>query len=346
MRSILPSMQPLLSHVCRCRLWVGPARDGVPLRRALLRWRAVAAAGLIAVAGLAAAGPLEDGYGAYQLGDYAKAYALWRPLAEADDAQAQLLVGTLFAEGKGVDANPVRAVFWLTRAANAGVVEAQYRLGLTYYQGEGVPRDLGRAVAWWEKAALQGDASSLLSLARLYHTGEGVTMDLDRAQKLYQAAAERGSAGAQQGLVQLEGDRNRLAQVQAAGNSTPAQPNIAVAPGSPLGLGLDPSQAAEALQAVRDASWIKAQPPTRYTVQLFAARAPESVKQFLLGFNGGDVTAVYSFNRKDELWYAVVYGSYEKESLAELAVKRLVTTGNQVESWIRRFGNIQALDPH
>jgi len=332
-------MLPFRSALCWRRLRAASRPRTSPLPRLC-----AAALCLMAAIGVATAGPLEDGYGAYQLGDYAKAYSLWRPLAEADDPKAQLLVGKLFAEGKGVDVNPVRAVFWLTRAADAGLVEAQYRLAQIYYEGDGVPRDLGQAIAWWEKAALQGDASSLYSLARLYHTGEGVAMDLDRAEKLYQEAARRGSPSAQQGLARLQADRNRLAQAPREG--TAEHPSIAVAPGSPLARGVDPSHAAEALQGVRDASWIKAQPPTRYTVQVFSARAPEAVRKFLLGFNGSDVTAVYGFKRKDELWYAVVYGSYKKESLAELAVKRLVNAGNRVDSWIRRFGNIQALGPH
>ena len=89
-----------------------------------------------------------------------------------------------------------------------------------------------------------------------------------------------------------------------------------------------------------------AQPPTRFTVQVFIAQDPQAIRRFLLGFNGSDVTAVYSFTRKGRVSYGVVYGSYETEALANLAIRRLENAGNRVESWVRRFGNIQALDPH
>ncbi len=334
MRLVLPRIWPAPPHRLAYR-----ARIRAGLKLLLVAFT-------IAAPGVAAAGPLEDGNGAYQLGDYAKAYELWRPLAEADNAQAQLLVSDLFAEGKGVELNPVRAVFWLTRAATSGLVEAQYRLAMDYYQGQVVPRDLDQARAWWEKAALQGDANSLYSLARLYHTGEGVKIDLDRAEQLYKAAAERGSTWAQQGLTQLRADRQRLSKTQSAGRGAGGGPDIGIAPGSPLDRGVNPKQAAEALQQVHDASWINAQAPTSYTVQVFTSRAPESARQFLLGFNGTEDTAVFSFKRKDALWYAVVYGSYPTEDLANRAVERLVDMGNKIETWIRRFGNIQAMDPH
>src|SRR5262249_44565701 len=50
-----------------------------------------------------------EGWRAYERGDYPGAYREWRPLAEDGDPSAQYLVGLMFDEGQGVDANPAEA---------------------------------------------------------------------------------------------------------------------------------------------------------------------------------------------------------------------------------------------
>ena len=50
----------------------------------------------------AAAGPLEDGFAAYQRGDFATTLRLMRPLAEDGNASAQALLGLIYALGQGV----------------------------------------------------------------------------------------------------------------------------------------------------------------------------------------------------------------------------------------------------
>lgn len=59
---------------------------------------------------------------AFEAGRAAEAVAIWQPLAEAGNAQAQA------------------------------------RLGKAYYQGRGVQQDYAQAVQWFEKAAAQGSA--------------------------------------------------------------------------------------------------------------------------------------------------------------------------------------------
>jgi hypothetical protein len=50
-----------------------------------------------------------DGVAAYRAGDYATAFALWEPLAEAGDARAQFHLGALYYEGRGVARNTATA---------------------------------------------------------------------------------------------------------------------------------------------------------------------------------------------------------------------------------------------
>ncbi|RMD65384.1 MAG: sel1 repeat family protein, partial [Alphaproteobacteria bacterium] len=67
----------------------------------------IAAAFLVAFAGpfgpgsLWAQGGYEDGMAAYEDGDYLRAVKIWRPLAEAGDANAQYGLGKLYETGGG-----------------------------------------------------------------------------------------------------------------------------------------------------------------------------------------------------------------------------------------------------
>ena len=60
----------------------------------------------------AVAGPLEDGFEAYKIGDYATAFRLWRPLAEQGDAVAQFTIGSMHLTGHGVPEDHAEAAKW------------------------------------------------------------------------------------------------------------------------------------------------------------------------------------------------------------------------------------------
>jgi uncharacterized protein len=72
-----------------------------------LRWKqrikTFLAGGVLALAlfGVAAAGPFEDGLAAYQRGDYVAAMGYWRPLADQGDDRAQTNLGRMYAFCRG-----------------------------------------------------------------------------------------------------------------------------------------------------------------------------------------------------------------------------------------------------
>ena len=68
------------------------------------------------------------------------------------------MLGSLYAEGKGVPKDDAKAVHWYTKAAKQGDASAQYMVGVVYYYGDGVPEDHVLAYAWFSIAAAQGDA--------------------------------------------------------------------------------------------------------------------------------------------------------------------------------------------
>jgi TPR repeat protein len=101
----------------------------------------------------AAAGLLSEGLAAYGRGDYPRAAAKLAPLAWEGAPRAQMLLGFMYATGRGVPQNYYVAVFWYCRAAEQGNVTAQHLLGLMYDKGQGVPQDYVLAHKWLNLAA-------------------------------------------------------------------------------------------------------------------------------------------------------------------------------------------------
>ena len=87
--------------------------------------------GIILVLALAAgpqagrADPFQDATWAYEAGDFKKAMALWRPLAEQGDSQAQMILGIMHDDGYGVDRDVVGAHMWHNLAGANGNEKAR-----------------------------------------------------------------------------------------------------------------------------------------------------------------------------------------------------------------------------
>jgi uncharacterized protein len=163
---------------------------------------------LVAIAGAAVAGPLEDGEAAYQREDYATAYRLLGPLADQGNAEAQDMLGTMYVVGEGVPKNYSEAVKWYRRAADQGNADAQSHLGLMYHNGLGVPQDYVEAMKWCRLAADQGNAEAQDMLGTMYDHSGGVAKNYSEAVKWYRRAADQGNADAQShlGLMYAAGE--------------------------------------------------------------------------------------------------------------------------------------------
>lgn len=126
--------------------------------------RAVLLASLLALATIAVPGAgradTARGWQAYASGDYEAAIREWQPLAEAGDHEAAYGVGMAWQ----IMGRPARAVPWYEQAARAGSADAQVLLGTIYARGAGVPRDLVRAYAWLRLAVAQKHPNAALLL--------------------------------------------------------------------------------------------------------------------------------------------------------------------------------------
>lgn len=156
--------------------------------------------------------------------------------AKEGSAEAQLLVGYYYYEGKGVTQDYGQAVYWWNKAAEQGKADAQYGLGTCYYYGYGVTKNLAQAVYWFRKAAKngnknaqeylpaleeelrkqqpvedndyqkniaaaqQGDADAQTTIGFCYAKGDGVAQDYAQAFYWWSKAAAQGNVVAQNGV--------------------------------------------------------------------------------------------------------------------------------------------------
>jgi TPR repeat protein len=66
----------------------------------------------LGVGSAAVADPFDDGFDAYDRGDFETALRLWQPLADQGNADAQRNLGLMYANGRGVAENDAKAVKW------------------------------------------------------------------------------------------------------------------------------------------------------------------------------------------------------------------------------------------
>lgn len=117
--------------------------------------------------------------------------------ANKPNAESQLALGTMYAEGKGIHQDYNMAVKYFSLSAEQGNAVAQYNLGISYGNGYGVQRDQAESLKWFRLAAEQGLISAQLVLGNVYGAGEIVQKDSVEAAKWMQLAAAQGNADAQ-----------------------------------------------------------------------------------------------------------------------------------------------------
>ena len=118
---------------------------------------------------------------AFDAGHYTAAFKRWLSAAGRGDPIAQVALGCLYENGRGVERDYVEAAKWYREAARQGIVVAQSKLGALYKNGVGVEQNYERAAEWYRKAAEQGDAAGQTGLGSLYHLGLGLEQDYREA---------------------------------------------------------------------------------------------------------------------------------------------------------------------
>ena len=123
--------------------------------------------------------------------DYAEAETWWRKAAQQGDGYAKLALEPLKLAQASQDFEAVK------RAAEQGNATAQNNLAKMYARGFGVAQDDAEAIKWFRKAARQGMADAQGNLGLMYADGQGVKPSDAEAVKWLRKAATQGDANAQ-----------------------------------------------------------------------------------------------------------------------------------------------------
>jgi len=103
------------------------------------------------------------------LEDPVQAVAWYRRAAEADSAFAQPRLVRMYEYGNGVEIDLAAAADWYRKGA-----EAHARFGILLELGDGVEKDLTEAMEWYRKAAEDGDSLGPFRQGLMYRYGTGV----------------------------------------------------------------------------------------------------------------------------------------------------------------------------
>ncbi len=99
-----------------------------------------------------------------EAGEFKEAMQQLQPAARSGNAEAEELIGVMYAMGLGVERDDVRAFDWYLRASLKGHPGAQSGIGWYYEVGRGVEAvDLVRAYAWYVLSAIGGDPDAAIS---------------------------------------------------------------------------------------------------------------------------------------------------------------------------------------
>lgn len=102
----------------------------------------------------------DDAVQAYGTGDYAKALAEFKILADQGKPEAQYFMGFFHHNGFGVPRDEAVAAKWFMKAARQGDARAQYYVGIMAEKGQGVEQDPVAAHMWLTLSAANPQTST------------------------------------------------------------------------------------------------------------------------------------------------------------------------------------------
>lgn len=145
-------------------------------------------------------------------------------LCERGSLQAEMTLGTLYAEGIGCQQDVSRAIPLLEAALAHGHAGAGVYLGEMYVAGRLVAADTERALSYYRQAAKLGYTNAYETMGDLYAEGRICRRDLARAIELYDLAAIGGDDSARQKAERLKKRREDvLAEGYRKVNTAPEQ---------------------------------------------------------------------------------------------------------------------------
>jgi len=122
----------------------------------------------------------------------AESAAAFLKCSDMGNMRCTAALGLMYDQGRGVPLDRVRAVWYLTRAANAGNRGAAYQIGVYWEDGEILPQDLKKAMDWYLKSAELGLSQAERRVGLAYELGEIVPRSRAKAIEWLAKAAAQG----------------------------------------------------------------------------------------------------------------------------------------------------------
>jgi len=135
--------------------------------------------------------------------DLGEAYRWYRAAAEQGRSIAQVELGRMYRDGRGIARNAEEAFRWFLRAARAGNPYAQLQVAIAYWWGDGVAVDRKASLNWAFRGAKQGDARCQYLIGELFSQQEAPELQIFGYAWLHRAASA-GFADAVRRRAELE----------------------------------------------------------------------------------------------------------------------------------------------
>ena len=127
----------------------------------------------------------------------AEAVAIYEDLGDVQDTTLLNRLGDVYADGKGIGQDSVKALTFFDKSANRGSPYAMCEIGNAYLNAQGgYKKDDKEAFKWYKNAAELGYGPGLRNVAGLYIRGKGVEKVPQKAIEYLKSAIEKGDVRA------------------------------------------------------------------------------------------------------------------------------------------------------
>jgi len=285
-------------------------------------------------------------------------------------AVAQFNLGNHYNQGKWLEEKPELAAYWWRVSASQDMARAQHNLATLYLMGRGVRQDVSRAGYWYRRAAENGSQPSALMLEQIEAdpvtsgrlrlnedtvAPEPVVMpdSVDRVETIaaeqvdvpVAAAEPEGKQYPDEEPAKLGGTVKEASQDPLGETAVLAKPAEVAAPKRPADSFVTepaPTQQEYAFNALGH-DWVNQQSPRDYILQLLASESPEAVKEILDRYAFNRSVAVYRYQARGNLYYAIGYGPFRSAKEALEGASELPESMAVNNPWPRRFSAVQKL---
>lgn len=116
---------------------------------------------------------------AMRKGNFAEAYCVLRPLAEAGEPEAQYNIGWMYHNGYGLAVNDDLAQEWWQKSSDQGYTDASFSLAMLYSLGEGrIKKDPQRALEYYLLAMADGHDDAIVIVRSMLLRNDEVIIGL------------------------------------------------------------------------------------------------------------------------------------------------------------------------